>query len=118
MPRGGVVSHTLAGMTDQVAQRPLIWGFAWPASIGAVVTFLITVVTPYFGFLAGSVGLAVLCIGLARHRTGPVTAVSAGTVAAVVCYLGIWLIGSIVDPGGPASGSVSSDGPSAHQLAP
>jgi len=105
-------------MAGQVARRPVIWGLAWPAAIGAVVAFLLTVVTPYYGFLAGIAGLVVLCIGLARHPTSRVTAVSAGVVAAVVCYLGIWLVGSIVDPGGPASGSGSSDGPSARKLAP
>ena len=83
-----------------------------------MVTFLFTVVTPYYGFMAAIAGLVVLCIGLARQPTRRVTAVSAGVVAAVVCYLGIWLVGSIADPGGPASGSVSSDGPSAHKLAP
>ena len=105
-------------MTDQVASRLAVWGFALPAAISAVVTFLLTVVTPAYGFLAGIAGLVVLGIGLARHRTGLVTAVSAGAVAAVVCYLGIWLVGSIVDPGEPASGSDSSGGPSAHKLAP
>ena len=105
-------------MTDQVAQRPVIWGFAWPAATGAVVTFLLTVVTPAYGFIARTAGLGVLCIGLARHPTSRVTAVSAGVVAAVVCYLGIWLIGSIFDPGGPGSVSGSSDGPSAQELAP
>lgn len=104
-------------MTDQVARRPVTWGFVVLAAVGAVPTFLLTVVTPYNGFLAGIAGLAVLCIGLARRPTSPVTAVSAGVVAAVVCYLGIWLVGSIVDPGEPASDS-SSDGPSAHKLAP
>lgn len=106
---------TLLGMAEHVVGRPVAWGFAWAAAIGAVLTVLLTVVTPYFGFLAGIAGLVVLCIGLARHRTGPVTAVSAGVVAAVLCYLGIWLVGSIVDPGEPASDS-SSDGASAHKL--
>jgi hypothetical protein len=104
-------------MADQVARRPVTWVFALPAAIVAVPTFLLTVVTPAYGFLAGIAGLVVLCIGLARHRTGPVTAVSAGVVAAVVCYLGIGLVASIVDPGEPASDS-SSDGASAHRLAP
>jgi hypothetical protein len=102
-------------MTDQLARPQVIWGFAWPAAISAVVTFLLTVVTPAYGFLAGIAGLVVLCIGLARQPTSPVTAVSAGVVAAVVCYLGIALVAWIVDPPGPASGSESSDGPSAHK---
>ncbi len=108
--------NTLTDMTDQAVRRPAIWGFAWPASLGAVMTFLLTVVTPAYGFLAGIVGLVVLCFGLARHHTGLVTAVSAGVVAAVVCYLGIAFVAWIVDPPGPASGSESSDGPSALKL--
>ncbi len=96
-------------MTDHVAGRPVTWGLAWPAAIGAaVVTFLLTVVMPPAGFLLGIAGLVALCVGQARGRSGLLTAVSAGVLAAVVCYLGIWLVGSIVDPGAPSSGSGSS----------
>lgn len=105
-------------MTDQVASRRAVWRFALPAAIFAVSTFLLTVVTPYYGFMAGIAGLVVLCAGSARHRTGLLTAVSAGAVAAVVCYVGISLVAWIADPPGRASGSLSSDGPSAHKLAP
>ena len=96
-------------MTERIAQRPVVLGIAWSAAIGAAaVTFLLTVVMPPVGFLVGAVALAVLGVGLARRRTNWVTAVSAGVVAAVVCYLGIWLISSIVDPGAPASDHGSS----------
>jgi hypothetical protein len=98
-------------MAEPVAGRPVSWGFAWSAAIGAaVVTFLLTVVMPPTGFLVGIAGLVALCVGLARRRTSLLTAVSAGVVAAVVCYLGIWIAGSIVDPGAPDNGSGSSAG--------
>jgi hypothetical protein len=103
-------------MTDQLARPQVIWGFAWPVAISAVMTFLLTVVTPGYGFSAGIAGLVVLWTGLARHPTSRVTAVSAGVVAAVVCYLSISLVAWMVDPPGPASDSGSSDGPSAHEL--
>ena len=96
-------------MTERIARRPVAWGIAWPAAIGgAAVTFLLTVVMPPVGFLVGAVALAVHGVGLARRRTNLATAVSAGAVAAVVCYLGIWLVSSIVDPGAPASDQGSS----------
>lgn len=96
-------------MTERIAEHPAVLGIAWPAAIGAAaVTFLLTVVMAPVGFLVGAVALAVLGVGLARRRTNWVTAVSAGVVAAVVCYLGIWLISSIVDPGAPASDHGSS----------
>lgn len=96
-------------MSTHVAGRPVTWGFAWPAAIGvAVVTFLLTVIMPPTGFLLGIAGLVACCIGLARRRSGLLIPVSAGVVAAVACYLGIWLVGSVVDPGAPPSGSGSS----------
>lgn len=99
-------------MAEHVVGRPVTRGFAWPAAIGAAaVTFLLTVVMPPAGFLLGVAGIVALGVGLAR-RYSRLTAVSAGVVAAVACYLGIWLIGSIVDPGAPADDS----GSSAHQF--
>ena len=96
-------------MTEHVAHRPVVWGIAWPAAIGAAaVTFLLTVVMPPVGFMVGAAAIVVLGVGWARRRTSWVTAVSAGVVAAVVCYLGIWLASSIVDPGAPASDHGSS----------
>jgi hypothetical protein len=94
-------------MAEQVVHRAL--GIVWPAAIvAAVVAFLVTVVIPPAGFLAGPVALVVLGIGIARRRTNVAIAIAAGVAAAVLCYLGIWLIGSIIDPGTPASGSGSS----------
>ncbi len=96
-------------MTEHAAGRTIVWGLAWPLAIGAaVVTFLLTVVMPPAGFLLGIAGLVALCVGAARRRSSRLTAVSVGVVAAVVCYLGIWMVGSTVDPGAPGSGSGSS----------
>jgi len=94
-------------MAEQVVHRAL--GIVWPAAIvAAVVAFPVTVVIPPAGFLAGLVALVALGIGIARRRTNVAIAIAAGVAAAVLCYLGIWLIGSIIDPGAPASGSGSS----------
>lgn len=96
-------------MAEHLVHRPVVWGFTWPAAIAAaVVAFLLTVVMPPIGFLAGLVALGVLVVGLVRRRTSLLTAVAAGVAAAIVLYLGIWLLGSIVDPGEPGSGSGSS----------
>jgi hypothetical protein len=98
-------------MTEQVVAHSTRG--LWPAAIGAAAaTFLLTVVMPPTGFLLGIAGLVALGVGLAHRRQSYPAAVAAGVVAAVACYLGIWLIGSIVDPGADGDGL----GSSAHQL--
>ena len=96
-------------MAEHVVHRPVVWGFAGPASIAAaIVAFLLTVVMPPVGFLAGLIAIGVLGIGFTRRKTNLPVAIAAGVTAAVLCYLGIWLVGSIVDPGAPSNGSGSS----------
>lgn len=93
-------------MTISAAQRPTATRRAWPWMVGAfVVALLATVVMPPLGFSVGILALGGLAVGLARTSRTRAVALSVGAVAAVVCYLAVWLIGSVVDPGAPDGGS-------------
>lgn len=100
MSSGVISKHGRAGSAS-----PGLLGFARPAAFtAAIVAFLLTAVTPPIGFLVGLVALGVLGVGLARRKTNLSVVIAAG----VLSYLGIWLVGSIVDPSAPSSGSGSS----------
>lgn len=96
-------------MSEHIVRRPVASGYACSAAIAAtVVAFLLTVIMPPTGFLAGLIALVVLGVSIARRHATVATAIAAGVSAAVLGYLGIWLVGSIVDPSAPSSGSGSS----------